>query len=1137
MKGIRFIELWANIKANIVAFLSIAMFVCLGIGLFLGIQWGAVALRNTALDAMEQGNMHDIAIQFPYGITKDDLKKLKQVEGVSKVECGYSSFVVMEDGNNGYTLKMQSLPKSIDVPTSIVGNLPMEHNEVALLKWWAEKRGIVVGDTIKLKHDATSDDDSDGMQYLTSDTYEVTALVDTPECLYKNSASLGVSSIGSGDTDCVGFVTQDAFDTKQYQGGYPNVYITCDSMEGISVFTSEYNETIAPIVDRITELGGTLGNARYKKLHDKAQSKLDDAQQQIDEGEKQIAEGQEKIDEGEQELVDSVTAGAGEQSIAQTQLQEAYRQLVEGQAKYDAGVELYNAASDVYNEARAKFDSMRGTYDRFLQAYYSLQEHEDNIVAYTNDLSSAIDDYTESQSDEDWEKVETAFSNLTAEYKRTIADFGTLSSLLTIIGSTYGLPISAGNLPSMISSITRETIDVRMAEIRVINTAIQDVITKIGNASITVSDTIIYLTDIPAGLQTIYDELEVKKAELSSAAAQLEAGWANYTTGKAEYDAAVAEAQVKLQESQKALQEGKEQLKEKSAELDDGKVQLEDAKEQFNKMVAYEWVVLPRQANGSVQGLVMITSMMDNVKWAMASLFILVGLFVCYSAISRLVHEQIVQIGTKKALGFREGEVTRGYLGFSGLAVLLGVVASVALAIFMVQGIMNPKAAKQFTLAAYGPYLALPDVLIMGGIELLLIFVATWFAIHGLLKRHAIDLLKGESTANVKEHFYERTRLWQRMSLFSQTVVNNCVNDKRRVLGTLVGVIGCTALIVTAVTLSQNIALSLKRHYETVYSFDSIAYLTEESTDKADSVAMGLYNRGITSAPAYTRKLQVRDDDGTRSLTSLVVPTNEDSFKKFYNVVSTDGQEANIENGGLWVSEAYAEHQDVKVGDKITLTEFTGKTHTFTIAGFFDYYLLRQEFVLSQNEYRQAFGQKPQPNVLLVNLDGADIDRTREALSKIDGYSSLVDDRANASYAYDELNGIMNTVVLIYLILSALMALMVLLNLDIMFVDEKKRELIVLMINGFSTREAKAYIYRDSIVLTILGILLGVVLGAVMGGITVYALEPSLAYWIKGFNVVAGLAGIIGAGLFATLVLLYALRRIPRFDLTDINRF
>jgi hypothetical protein len=263
---------------------------------------------------------------------------------------------------------------------------------------------------------------------------------------------------------------------------------------------------------------------------------------------------------------------------------------------------------------------------------------------------------------------------------------------------------------------------------------------------------------------------------------------------------------------------------------------------------------------------------MGSVKWAMASLFVLVGLFVCYSAVSRLVHEQMTQIGTKKALGFRKSEIAQGYLAFSGLAVALGILLSLLIAVFLVQLIMNPIVIKQFAMMPYGPHVSVLDLLVVGCIELVLILASTWFAISGMLKLEATELLRGETTANVREHFYERTLLWKHMSLFSQTVVNNCVNDKRRVAGTLVGVVGCTALIVTAMTLATDVALSLDLHYEEVYSFDSIAYMDEEGDGAVKQAAMALYDHGVMSSPAFMRSVQMTQSDGTRNVTTLVVP-------------------------------------------------------------------------------------------------------------------------------------------------------------------------------------------------------------------------------------------------------------------------
>ena len=267
------------------------------------------------------------------------------------------------------------------------------------------------------------------------------------------------------------------------------------------------------------------------------------------------------------------------------------------------------------------------------------------------------------------------------------------------------------------------------------------------------------------------------------------------------------------------------------------------------------------------------------------------------------------------------------------------------------------------------------------------------------------------------------------------------------------------------------------------------------------------------------------------------MPTNERVFKNVYHVISSSGGEADLEKDGVWVSAAYGEHMGVGAGDQGTLTENTGKTHDFTVAGVFDYYLLRQEFVMGKETYAEAFGAVPEANMLLVDSKEASFGHLRDVLTNVEGYETLVDDYSEASSFFGQIVSLLNIVVVVYLGLSAAMALMVLLNLDVMFVEEKKRELIVLMINGFSARQAKAYIYRDSIVLTIIGVLLGILLGAIVGGYTVFALEPDEGFFIKSFYPPAALVGCVGAVVFAGAALLWSLRRIPRFDLTDINRF
>lgn len=1116
-KSIRFTELFATIRANAVAFASISMFVCLGVALFLGIQWGGRALGKGVNNIARQGNLHDIEVMFPYGITNDDLDAIRKIDGVDDVETGYMAFATMLQGNTNYVLKFQSMTDRINKPTYFDGRLPKKANEVALLKFWAETHDVKLGDTISLRHDSA---EGNGMQVLQGDSFVVTAFVDNPEYLFKQSLALGVSDVSGGSLDCVAFVTKDAFNLNSFNGNVPSVYVRSSSLDGLDMFSKEYKDKCKAIANSISEIGKKRAVEQYHKVFDEAKGKIDDAERLLTNGEQQLAEARKAIEEG---------TAAIESGEAQRLLDEGYRVLADGQAKYDAGLETYNTAVSTYNQVQAKFAAIAGTYDTLVSLYDQVPGYVNTVQADLDEAYAALDAYNRSPDyplGERWMAVEEAYKKLIGDYAGLSSTYNSLGDALSVTGAALDIPAVANSINVPSSLTTPDDIGVSLNEIQSSINTVNGLTSRIASSTLTIGDTTISLLDIPGGMNSVNDALSDTKQTLDAGKEQLDAGWAEYNANKDLFE-----------QKKRELAEGKKLVEEKTKELESGKSSLAEGKDMLNQLVEYEWLVTQRQDIGGIQASERMMGMIYNARWAMASLFILVGLFVCYSAISRLIYEEIIQVGTKKAMGFRTDEIAFLYLMFATFAVLVGVLLSALGAVFIVQGILNPQAVDQLAMPLFEPEFDVLELVVLGGIEMVLILASTWFAIRQMLRRNAIDLLAGETNASAKSHFYESWPIWKKMSLFSQTVVNNCVNDKRRVVATLIGAGGCTALIVTAVTLSANIANSFQKHYKDVYDFDSLAYLDEGSQAACERVAMKLYDRGVTSSPAYMCQLQVRQEDGPMSLAKLVVPTNDETFERMYHMVTPEGEPANRDVGGIWLSAAYAEHKGAKVGDTITLTEFTGKKHDFKVAGFFEYRLLGQEFVLSKGEYRAAFGVDAQPNVLLVNTCGKDISSLRDTLKGVEGYRTLVDDKDIQGYSFRVMTNMLDALVLIYLLLAGLMALMVLLNLDVMFVIEKKRELIVLMICGFSTKAAKAYIYRDSIVLTAMGIVLGIVAGTVMGGLTIFALEPDSAYWIKGFSPLAALVGAVGAGVFAAAMLIWSLKQIDKFELTDISRF
>ena len=1272
MKRIRWVELLAEIKANFVAFFSVEMFVCLGIGLFCGIDWCSTALCNEVQRNFDQGNMYDIELQFPYGITEDDIKQVRAVDGVTATETGYLSDQRMYKGSTVYILRFQSLTDTINVPTVVEGELPKKGDEVALLEFWAAEHGISVGDTIELEHDSTDEDDKDGMSRLTSSSYTVTGLVKSPEYLSKVEGTLGATAIGSGQLDCVAFTTDAAFDTDSFNDGYPVVYISCDDLDGINTFSEEYQKALDPIVTKISDLGEELGSAQYTKVLRESKDAIDDGQKEVDQGSKdlqdarkqiadgesqlidgqrqlddaesqiasgqrelsdaeaQLADGRRQIDQseaelasgeqtlaesrrkiaqGEAELESAQSEAEAQQSEAQAKLDAAKKDLDDAQKKYDASKAEYDASKKEFDEFSNRFGSVSGEYDAALGCYGALQGQQGALGEQLGALSYASEQYaqimqnpeaTEEEKAAALGEVQVAYEAFSATYGPTQGTYQEFVQHGSVVAAAFGTGVDESGLQdlppfgdpgSAVEAASAAYGDLSMRMGVVAATPV-----TIGNDSYPLSELRGGLAQTEAKLNAADQQLQASKKELDAGNAaydaqkrefdqkveegdaelaaanwqlqqsknELNAGVVSYNQAKSELEEAQATYDQKLREYEEAkatfeqkrreFEEGKQNLEQKRieledarqemersrAELEDARKALEDARAQVEKMEETEWVVMPRRENGGVQNVDTLVDTMSTVRWAMALIFVIIGLFVCYSAISRLVHDEVLQIGAKKALGFRTSEIASLYLFFSGFAVVFGTIFAVFVAVFLVQGIMNPAAAESLVVDDYPPYISAVGLVSTRGVELVLILLSTWFAIKNLLKKNAVDLLSGAQVSRAKTHAWERTKLWQNMPLFSQTIVNNLVNDKRRVVATLIGVLGCTGLIVTALTLSGNVEKSIKRQYEEVYNFDTYVYVDTEKPKAMSSVHTALDDMGVPCAPIHKETLQVKQPDGYRSGTTLIVPTKPDEFNEFYHIVSTANHtvfDAGNLGEGIWVSAAYANHMGLGVGDEVQVTEGSGRTHSFVIDGIFEYYIFHHEFILGREAYREAFGKEAEPNVYMASRGSYDADQVRDRLFGVSGYDMLVDDYTVSTYAFSELAGVLNAVVVIYLVLSVLMAIVVLLNLDKMFVGEKKMELIVLMINGFSVKAAKSYIYRDSVALTVIGIALGVVFGAIMGGITVTALEPVSGHFVSEFNGFAAMVGVVGSAVLSLIMLVWSLRAIPRFELTDINRF
>ena len=1127
MKKTQFVELLANIRKTFVSFFSIVMFVALGASVYLGIRASAVRLENAAEQEFGTQSFHDIEITFPYGLSDDDLAAIEQLKGVDEVYPSYITYATNELGGVGHPLVIRAINEGVDVCRVIEGEMPTQPNQIAIGQRFAYDNDIKPGDTFELVKDAPDNASGSGMTYLTTSTFTVTALVANPNYVTQHPTTLGVSTSGEG-LEAFAYVPEAAFDKEAFQNLHPSAYVRSNELRGLSTFSDEYKTRAAEIKSAIEETGKPRGEARYNAIIEKAQKQVDDAQKQIDEGEKMLDDANQQIADGEVAIAD----GAKQLESALAQLQSGEASLEQTRAQGEAMLstmaaslnkfqEAYDAAKSALANNQARVDSLTSQVSLFTEEARKLTDHVEKTI-------------------EDVEKLMKDFEDGTIDENEYLDKLAKLVTAINLAITTFQ-QLAQQYLPDIVARYP-EIFDFPMADM-------EDIAGWIEKARAKLTEYNGFITGAENMLAEAKAELEKLQAEVDSLQGQLNNGWAQYESARnnlynqlaisegqlAEGRQQYNDGQAQLEEKTQQLEDGKKEVAEKSVDLEKGKEQLADAKEQVSKLVSMGWIVNDRSLSSGVMSLQNIIDLTNNLRLVMASLFVVVGLLVCYSAISRIVHDQIRQIGTKKALGFTEGEVTASFMLYTALAVLVGVALGVAISALVVQGILFPSLQGSFYVSDPGPVVQPVEVLIFTGVELALLLACTWFACHGILKRQAIDLLAGEQKSMGRTRFYERWPIWQKLPLLTQTMINNCVNDKRRVFATLIGVAGCTALVVTASTMDNNIRKSFEDHYGIVADYDITVRFSPSTEGALEGIEKKLADNGLDSAP-ITQAAFLLEGDEVRAFEQVFVPADEESFAKFFhlNVVPMGGT---AKSDGAWVSRAHAEHRGLKVGDKIVLCTVTGERYEVDIAGFYDYYLPYNTMVMSPAYYHEVVGSTAAPNAVLVNSKSLGADGVRSLIEGEPGFRSIYRDRDSAQTAVRMFTRITKTVVYIYVGLAALMAIVVLLNLDYMFIDEKKKELIVLMINGFSVGDAKAYIYRDAIIMTILGIGLGLVLGSVMGAETVRAIEWQSCSFIKSPDLMACLLGAGIAAFFAVVMMLISLRRIPRFSLTDIAKF
>lgn len=539
------------------------------------------------------------------------------------------------------------------------------------------------------------------------------------------------------------------------------------------------------------------------------------------------------------------------------------------------------------------------------------------------------------------------------------------------------------------------------------------------------------------------------------------------------------------------------------------------------------WIVTDVRGNMSFVQLSASRDSLTRMQMTFSLLFVVVGALVIYATVSKQVDEQRTLIGTTKALGFYKREIFLKYLAFGVTATVTGTLLGFLIARLFVEPFILNGYQIFYLIAIRKPTVtALPTIAVFATAALLAFF-AVWFACRRLLKTAAVALMQPETPKGIKKSVKRKKNV---LSLYSRLILRNIRSDVKRVIVTIVSVAGCCSLIVIGFTLKFSVDNSLKHQFTDVVHNDGLVQFDPDADPgTGEKIAAILREAGAEICPITDTYLtiQVRDLNVEELYCGDLTAIN--GMFSLYDAKT--GEPIVPSNSGIYIPKRFSEFFGVSKGDRLEITLNGTETAEVTVAGVFNNYM-NSIVVMSDKGFEAAYGRAPVTNAYFVRLNGADPDALDKSLRTADGYLSY-----KASDAFRALfksaTSVMTAVVALFIFMAGIMAGVVVLNLTNIYIMQKKRELTVMRVNGFTTKETINYVLRETIVTTILGILLGIVLGTGLGYAIVRALEQPFVQFDRHISV---LACVIAAGItavFAVIINAIVLRKVKNLKLTD----
>ena len=1112
-----------SIHTTFSRFLAIVAIVALGTGFFAGLMMTGPDMRQAMDTYYDDNHVWDIRLISTLGFSNDDIHQFDDVEGVracmpnhtvdaiarmndTQVAVRVSSFdthmaqqfidehaYAAKDSSFGFLNRFQL----------VTGRLPQSPDE-CLAAAYAPHAQLSEGDIVDI---TSANEDLD--KIFSTRHLRVVGTISSP--LYPYTRSFGSTTIGSGSIDQYIFVPTSTF---QQDFPYTELYISVEGADSVQSNSDAYKNIVGATKERLEAQKDRMSVFRQHEVQELAQSKLDEKKTEF---EQQKNEAFEKLEAGESEL-----------ARKHDKLRESWRKYTQGTSKLKASREAFESQKAASQNKLSQAQTRLATQEKTLLS---------TLRAQGIDVSSL-------------EQAQTVLQQRIQDFKLRAQEGQTTGSKQVEDAATKKQFSTLDTPPFASDRSAQNTSSNRVARMHVPHASFSQAASSLSKQTVSPDEQLQGLQQGLAGVQQLLAAKAKLQDERAVADKKLEHAEQELAQAQAKLDASY----VRLQEGQKKYDEGARVLAQRKQELDDKfatvQKQLDDAQETIDTTDLPDIYILDRSQHEGAAIYHADTERMDALARVFPFMFFLVAALVSLTTMTRMVEDERILIGTYKALGYSTIQIATKYLVYALLAAGIGSVLGVGVLCQVLPLIIMKAYSVIYAIPLLLPPLPIKaDVAVFSaGLGIGITLIATICSVLSSLREQPAPLMLPRAPKAGKRILLERIRpLWRRISFSWKVTLRNLFLYKKRLFMTVIGIAGCTALLLVGFGLHDAIWDIINKQYVDITHYQMTVGLNDHANDLDVQHVKDVLNQHPEIEHidrVHTAHMAAKGEDDALSSThvDVVVPQSLDIFNKSITLKNRiSGKQVPFDDSSVVISEKLATLHHLRVGDTLVLFDrdkvgnSVGAGHKLTITGICENYVGTTVYIAptifakissSPVMYETLFIQAPdlKPGEQQQNI--------ASELHSCDDVSLVAFSDETISL-YRNMISVVDYVVAVLIISAVLLAFIVLYNLTNINIEERLREIASLKVLGFTKREIYAYIFREVFLLSLLGDVFGLGVGVYLERFVVATAEVDYVMFSRTIHLESFVIAFVLTLVFTGLILLVMTPKLNRIDMVE----